>query len=106
MQSREPFFALLERAGGFERGALSHTACASGSQIIALIRLPEGVSPAIIATPGYEWNRAGTRERRLPIAWFVFEKSKQFASLAALEASPADVLLSSAGGDLEVAICN
>lgn len=42
----------------------------------------------------------------LPIAWFVFEKCKEFASLAALEASPADVVLPSERGDVDVAICN
>jgi hypothetical protein len=40
----------------------------------------------------------------LPIAWFVFEKSKEFASLATLEASSADVVLRSNGSDLSVAI--
>ncbi|MFZ5896746.1 MAG: ATP-binding protein [Myxococcota bacterium] len=42
----------------------------------------------------------------LPIAWYVFEKCKAFASLAALEASPADVVLPGAKGDFDVAICN
>jgi len=42
----------------------------------------------------------------LPIAWFVFEKCKAFASLAELESSPADVVLPSPRGNLAVAICN
>lgn len=42
----------------------------------------------------------------LPIAWFVFDKCKEFASLASLEASAADVVLRGTRGDLEVAICN
>jgi len=42
----------------------------------------------------------------LPIAWFAFEKCKEFASLAALEASAADVVLRGPRGDFEVAICN
>jgi len=42
----------------------------------------------------------------LPIAWFTFEKCKEFASLAALEASAADVVLRGPRGDFDVAICN
>lgn len=42
----------------------------------------------------------------LPIAWHVFDKSKEFASLAALEASSADVVLRGTQGDLDVSICN
>jgi hypothetical protein len=42
----------------------------------------------------------------LPIAWFIFDKCKEFASLAALEASSADVVLRGRGGDFDVAICN
>ena len=42
----------------------------------------------------------------LPIAWFTFEKCSEFASLATLEASPADVVLRGPRGDFEVAICN
>jgi hypothetical protein len=42
----------------------------------------------------------------LPIAWFVFDRCKEFASLAVLEASPADVVLRGEKGDFDVAICN
>lgn len=42
----------------------------------------------------------------LPIAWFVFDKCKEFASLAATEATPADVVLPGTRGKFEVAICN
>lgn len=51
-------------------------------------------------------DSTGTLTHGLPIAWFVFDKCKEFASLAALEASPADVVLRSAHGDFGVAICN
>jgi predicted ATPase len=42
----------------------------------------------------------------LPIAWSVFDKCQEFVPLAALEASPADVVLRGARGNIEVAICN
>ncbi|HYP99171.1 MAG TPA: AAA family ATPase [Polyangiaceae bacterium] len=42
----------------------------------------------------------------LPIAWFTFSKCTEFASLAALEASAADVVLRGPRGDFDVAICN
>jgi GTPase SAR1 family protein len=51
-------------------------------------------------------DSTGTLTHGLPIAWFVFDKSKEFASLAALEASAADVVLRGARGDFDIAICN
>jgi hypothetical protein len=42
----------------------------------------------------------------LPIAWYMFERCKEFASLAAVEAAQADVVLPSNKGDFAVAICN
>ena len=47
-----------------------------------------------------------TLSHGLPIAWFAFDKCKEFASLAALEASAADVVLRGGKGDFDVAICN
>jgi len=42
----------------------------------------------------------------LPIAWYMFDKCKEFASLAAVEAAQADVVLLGNNGDFAVAICN
>jgi len=42
----------------------------------------------------------------LPIAWFVFDKCKVFASIAELESSPADVVLPTPKGNVAVAVCN
>lgn len=51
-------------------------------------------------------DSTATLTHGLPIAWFVFDKSQAFASLEALEATPADVVLRGARGDFGVAICN
>jgi hypothetical protein len=48
----------------------------------------------------------GTLTHGLPIAWYMFEKSKEFASLGAVEAAQADVILPSAKGEFAVAVCN
>lgn len=78
--------------------------------------LPLGLPEAVLESEYLERRRNAlehqpedstrTLTHGLPIAWFTFAKCTEFASLAALEASAADVVLRGSRGDFDVAICN